>query len=108
MKNIGTLFIGLVTTACFAQNTSGFLFANVNPRKEVNSCYKASPAVVLHTQPHQVLFQSTDGGTSWIDLSEGLPEGIAISNAFVKGSQAYVGTRDGKLFFNHNISTSIW
>jgi photosystem II stability/assembly factor-like uncharacterized protein len=108
MKYFGILLVQIFNISCFAQNSSNFLLANLNPPADINSCYKATPALVMQAKPSQLFFQSTDNGTTWIDLSIGLPDKIDISNTFVKDNKAYIGTRDGKLYCNTNLQTSNW
>jgi hypothetical protein len=98
----------LVAATGFAQTSNGLLLGSLNKPKDINSCYQATPALVRYTQPEQVLFQSTDQGTSWIDLSKGLPAGTEVNFLLPKDEGLYLGTRNGELYYNTNPQTGNW
>ena len=108
MKNLGILLLCILTTSCFAQNSTTSLFGSFNQPIDITSCYKPTPAIVLHAQPEQILFQSTDGGTTWIDLSKGLPAGTDANAIFAKNGEVYLGTRDGKLYHSIDPQSASW
>jgi photosystem II stability/assembly factor-like uncharacterized protein len=108
MKKTASLVMTLITTTCFAQTNSSLLFSGLNSPKDNNSCYDASPGVALHTNKDQILLQSTNGGTSWIDISDGLPKGTEASRILPKNEGIYLGTAKGKLYFNPDLQPNNW
>lgn len=108
MKKIGSFLFCLTIAGSYAQNSTSMLFSYLNPQKDANSCYNASPAYTLHTNKDQVLFQSTDNGTTWIDLSKGLPTGIEGNHVLPKDGGVYLSTNDGKLFYSANPLSGNW
>jgi photosystem II stability/assembly factor-like uncharacterized protein len=102
------LVFGFITASAFAQNCSNLFLGNINTPINNTSCYQATPAVVAKAQPEQVLFQSTDGGTTWIDLSKGLPKGTDANAIFEKNGELFLGTRDGQLFKSNHPEAANW
>ncbi|MBC7776019.1 MAG: hypothetical protein H7246_11340 [Phycisphaerae bacterium] len=50
---------------------------------------KANPAATT------VVFQSTDGGQTWQEVSTGLPEDLQIWGVYTGSDEVFIGTRDG-------------
>lgn len=55
-----------------------------------------------------ILFQSADGGSTWQNLSAGLPENIRISHVFTQGNEVFAGTWDGVVYHSYDINTGEW
>jgi hypothetical protein len=98
----------LGATAGFAQNTSGLLFGNLRQPVDINACYQATPGLVMHAETGQVLFQSTNGGTSWMDLGKTLPAGTEVNFLLPKDGGIYLGTRNGELYYNTDAQSGNW
>lgn len=109
MKTSISILAGLITTVCAAQSTSSLMFTYLNNQpKDANSCYQATPSLVLNTKENQVIFHSTDNGTTWIDLTSGLPEGIEGNHVLPKDGGVYLGTKNGQLYHKSNLQSSNW
>jgi photosystem II stability/assembly factor-like uncharacterized protein len=88
MRILAFMFAGFSLVAYMAQ-----------PNKQLpSSTGQCSPEPSCQTQ--KLLFQSTDGGESWQDLSHGLPEKADIGVAFAYDDGYFVTTRDGALYQN--------
>lgn len=108
MKAIITIQLFAIAITGFAQNTSSQLFSYLNYKPvELNSCYQATPLVPLTVNKEQVLLMSTNGGTTWDDLSTSLPKGIQVGASFIKNGEMYLGTYDGKIYYK-NMSMDTW
>ncbi len=68
--------------------------------KNVPQCSSAinSPA----NQTKNILFQSADAGTTWSDLSQGLPENFMANSAFAQNGELYLADRKGVLYHKSN------
>ena len=106
MKKAGVFFLWGLSTFCTAQNT--ILLTGLNHVTDKNSCYQPTPAVVKHPEKNQVLFQSTDGGTTWTDLSKGVPDGLEVSQLVVKNNDVYISTLNGKLYHTTVVEKGTW
>jgi len=55
-----------------------------------------------------VIFQSTDGGQTWNDVSEGLPERIAVGRVFAAGDEIYLASESGLYHRNAALVAPLW
>lgn len=55
-----------------------------------------------------ILFQSTDGGHTWQNLSAGLPENANINHVLTIGNEVFAGTADGAVYHNYDIAKNDW
>lgn len=55
-----------------------------------------------------VIFQSTDGGQTWKDVSEGLPERIAVGRVFAAGDEIYLASESGLYHRNAALVAPLW
>lgn len=108
MKTTISIILSAIAVSGFTQNNTSQLFGYLNSKPaDLNSCYQATPLVPLTVKKEQVLFMSTNGGTTWDDLSASLPEGIQVGASFIKNGEMYLGTYDGKIYYK-NVTTDIW
>ncbi len=108
MKNFGILLACILMVSCFGQNSSSLLFNYFNRPVDIMAGYESTPTKATIVQPGQVLFQSTDGGTTWQDLSKGLPDDIQVNQCFAKGNEVYLGTFDGKIYHSSDVESGTW
>lgn len=60
------------------------------------------------TQTHDVVYQSTDNGKTWQDVSAGLPEDLPVAYIYAAGDLIFAGARDGGLYSSSAPETGIW
>jgi photosystem II stability/assembly factor-like uncharacterized protein len=58
-------------------------------------------------QTGSIIFQSSDGGKSWNDLSAGLPDSLQLNCGFVQDGEVFLGTRNGNLYTRKE-KTGVW
>lgn len=55
-----------------------------------------------------VVFQSVDGGQTWQDVSEGLPENIAVGRVFADGNEIYLASESGMYHRSTALVAPVW
>jgi photosystem II stability/assembly factor-like uncharacterized protein len=55
-----------------------------------------------------IIFKSTDGGQTWQDISEGLPENLQATGFVEKDSELYLRAGTGLYHSNRNFSAPFW
>jgi len=108
MKTIITIIISTVAVSCFAQKNTSQLFSYLYKPADVNSCYQATPQLAVTVKKEQSLLVSTNNGTTWDDFTLSLPPNIQIGTTYVKNGGMYLGTADGKMYYNNNVPNSNW
>jgi photosystem II stability/assembly factor-like uncharacterized protein len=65
---------------------------------------------LLRNKPRvaNIIFKSTDGGQSWQDISEGLPENEQADGFVEKGSELYIRTENGIYHSKPNSTAPFW
>ncbi|MEO6102868.1 MAG: YCF48-related protein, partial [Pseudoxanthomonas sp.] len=67
-----------------------------------------SQATVLPATPStNIVYQSADGGRTWQDLSQGLPQNLLVKHAFSQGGELFLGTETG-LYRSRHPGTGTW
>jgi photosystem II stability/assembly factor-like uncharacterized protein len=56
----------------------------------------------------KIVFQSTDNGQTWQDVSAGLPEGVEIGCIYAGGGEVFLGFENGLFRSVANSGTPIW
>jgi len=59
-------------------------------------------------QPGSILFQSSDHGNTWQNLSAVLPAKLQVSYAFAHGEELYLGAANGVLYHSNNPKSGFW
>jgi photosystem II stability/assembly factor-like uncharacterized protein len=65
------------------------------------ACAGNGPAV-------NILFQSTDGGKEWQDLSRGLPENLKVNGVLSHGEEVYLSDENGGLYHTKHPGRGPW
>lgn len=55
-----------------------------------------------------ILFQSADGGKTWQDISQGLPEKLQVNCVLSQGGELYLGSENGTLYHSRDLKTGTW
>ena len=99
----------LLTFAFFAcqqvQELDGPLAAGLYATS-ANSCQQA--AEKTPTTAVNIIYQSTDGGQTWQDISVGLPEILGVGSVFAWNDEVLLGTEEGVYRRNAGIATPHW
>jgi len=107
-SNDNTVFVG-TTTAIFKSNDRGeswvemFTYSDDYPRAfAISPNYTSDKTVFVGLLNDKTFFRSTNGGTTWTNMTSGLPddtrmEALAISPNFLTGNTLFAGAQDGML-----------
>jgi photosystem II stability/assembly factor-like uncharacterized protein len=60
------------------------------------------------TNPKGILFQSTDAGETWNDVSGGLPDQGHISNVYSHGKDVYISNYESRIYHNNSENLNQW
>ncbi|MCW5922849.1 MAG: hypothetical protein KIS77_10925 [Saprospiraceae bacterium] len=55
-----------------------------------------------------IIFQSTDGGQSWQDVSDGLPEKLPVGRVFADGNEIYLASGSGLYHRSTALVARVW
>ena len=86
-KNLILLFAFFSFIACEQAQEQALLYA---PAASAGQFVKSAP----HTTT-QIVFQSTDGGQSWQNMSAGLPAGVEPGTFFANDGALFLGAAQG-------------
>lgn len=92
-------FLPLTFLYCLAILTAGVQSVEHTPAP---SKRKTEPALT------NILLQSTDGGKTWQDISQGLPEAVQPQDFFAGASELYVRVNDVLYHSKSSLKTPVW
>lgn len=75
--------------------------AVTTPAQQATQCASAAPASNL-------IFQSTDGGETWRDISDGLPGAEQVDAFFAGESELYLRAKNGIYESRSKLATPVW
>lgn len=70
-------------------------------------CQK-DPGTVPPPAATNIIFQSADNGTSWRDVSAGLPVGVGVGRVTVANGEIYLSADTGMYHSNASLATPVW
>lgn len=66
------------------------------------------PETSKNATASKIVFQSSDGGQTWQDVSDGLPKNLGISCIFAAGGKIFLGSESGLYHTSTGASTPAW
>ncbi len=67
------------------------------------------PTTTIDAEPEaNIMFQSTDCGNTWQDISQGLPENQQAEDFFAGESDVYLRVKNGMYHSKSNLTTPVW
>jgi photosystem II stability/assembly factor-like uncharacterized protein len=72
--------------------------------------FSPTPAKAGCTKPvaSNIIFQSTDGGQTWQDISAGLPVDLIAQRFFTSNGELYLGAENGSYYRSTAVMTPVW
>lgn len=110
MKHLKKLFTLLILlTLIFGSWT----LASEYPTSSPSTTLESTPTgqTITHTvEPAatHIIFQSKDGGQTWQDISQGLPENVQPDDFFAGESDIYLRVKSGMYRSKSNLETPVW
>jgi photosystem II stability/assembly factor-like uncharacterized protein len=84
------------------ENKASATFVSSKPIGNLTTSSDVEPSV------NNVILQSADGGETWQDISQGLPENQEIEDFFAGESAVYLRVKDGLYSSKSNLPTPVW
>lgn len=86
--------ISLLALLFVFQSYAGIQHKPVTQSLTLAACQQTSPESADAVAAN-IIYRSTDGGQTWEDLSEGLPENLNVWSVFASGDNVYLGSEKG-------------
>lgn len=112
----GILLLLFIFIVSFGKNKSSKKVKQEKKTCESKLTARATPqitpvsanAFTSNQKAKEILFKSTDDGTTWQNLSAGLPQDVNIMKLFKQGNEVFAGTGDGTIYHCTDLQTGVW